>query len=356
MNDFTYHERKIVEPLHNTRLGIIHLDHVANPCTMVIKSHNGKTLSPEKFDLYGNPIFSEEAFELYRFQMNFKRNIDNPADVDLNVDIYYDPAQIDTTCRNFDTISGIEKSLNDLNSFTEMLKKRALFYAVTHKSLKEYLVFNNLILTTLGGIQRSIEDFTYIKKPGKKCVRTSNIRPIPSLSTPSRVLIPDDTQKCPCCGKTFSLSDVVDDNLELVNSKIAHKHCAENYQYYRDLSFLLNDIFDEAYGEQFEIPSYYVEFYKCPYMSIIVKTKYGDIKIGKLGKFNISIEWQENFAPFSIAIFNSENVTKWVGTETLSKTTKAGKLPCENVKRGIQAWSKDDAIHYLKLVFKKVRT
>ena len=53
----------------------------------------------------------------------------------------------------------------------------------------------------------------------------------------------------------------------------------------------------------------------------------------------ISIEWQENFKPFDMnQIFASEDVTKWA----------------ENGKRGIHAWSIENAGKYLAKVNKAV--
>lgn len=110
---------------------------------------------------------------------------------------------------------------------------------------------------------------------------------------------------------------------------------------------LMDIVYDEAPFDL--LPNGYCNQECCKHIPWLkFHTPDGDIVIG-WRKRVISIEWQENFKPFDMAVFNKENVTKWEGDNNIYKTIKKGQART-NVKRGIHAWGENKAYEYLKKI------
>ena len=336
----------------NNLWGQISLKYLANPKTMEITCQ-GEPLIPERFNIYGEPIFSEETAMLYTWKgRELSRNDKNSSSF-LPVEVHYEKQEFTTSWTEFDTVQGIENSLRSLTAFHEMLNNRRLWHKAKNKYLKEFVVLGRYYLDIFGQVLTITKADITSKVVPKVCSLDDFKRLLSEdgyFSSSFSSLIPRKGDVCPCCGKKFTMTDLrKGTSFDLVNGKIAHETCKKNYYHHREIDKISRCLVDLVYDEKpkFDLlPNGY--WPDCDYIPwFLFHTSDGDILIG-WRKRVISIEWQENFKPFDMAIFNSENVTKWCGDAGISyKRIRAGTLPtC--AKRGIHAWGTEKAIEYLR--------
>ena len=320
-------------------IGHITLDKLAIPETVKV-TLLGETIIPESFDLYGHPNFTEEQGMLYKFkEEEFKRQ-NGGEYTPLNAEIIYEERDFDVPRSTFDTIKGIQKSLNTLSDLNEMLQNRRKFRK-THEgqSLNEYMIFGCFWLDQFGQIM-SIEKAAKGKLKINGDVEDyktfcSNNSEGFTLTTGGYV-IPTADSVCPCCAKTFTIDDIKNNPCVYVDGKVYHDSCWRNYRKLTEIDKFTRQLMSMLYKEsdyQFELlPNGYCSQDCCSHIPwFLFHTIDGDIKIG-WRKRVISIEWQENYKPFDMnELFGTENVTKWE----------------EGGKRGIHAWGKDPALEYL---------
>ena len=106
------HETRRIELVGNSSndiWGHISLKYLADPKTMKITCQ-GETLIPKSFNIYGEPIFSEETAMLYTWRgRELSRNVKNLSSY-LPVEVSYEKREFTVPWTEFDTIEGIESS------------------------------------------------------------------------------------------------------------------------------------------------------------------------------------------------------------------------------------------------------
>lgn len=344
-------ERKKIERVTDgTRSwGRIELDHLAIPETVEV-TVLGERLVPESFNIYGWPRFTEEATSLFKWREDEIRRWPNSENYSLKAKISYEERIFNVPRRLFDTVEGIEKSLGDLESFNQMLCNRRLFRA-TGKELKEFVVFGNYWLDKFGQVWTCNTTEGFRKTVPKVITKRKFSLMAEDVIYCFGDYIPEAGSTCPCCGKEFTIKDVAYGRFGVVKGKICHDKCRRKYEHYREIDRLARMIVDIVYDKpQYELlPNGYCHKECCEHIPWLkFHTSDGDIIIG-WRKRVISIEWQENFKPFDMAVFNDENVTKWIGDDNIYKAIPKGTTET-NVKRGIHAWGSDKAYEYLKKI------
>ena len=350
------HETRHIELVGNSSndtWGHISLKYLADPKTMKITCQ-GETLIPESFNIYGEPIFSEETALLYTWRgRELSRNAENLSSY-LPVEVSYEKREFTVPWTEFDTIEGIESSLKNLGTFHKMLDYRRLWHKARNKYLNEFIVLGRYYLDIFG----QVLTITETEIPAKDVPKVCSVFYYKSLLSKNgftssyRALVPKKGDVCPCCGKKFTMTDLRKNvSFDLVNGKIAHETCKKTYYHHLEIDKLTRCLVDLVYDEKpkFDLlpNGYWPGLVYIPWF--LFHTSNGDILIG-WRKRVISIEWQENFKPFDMAIFSSEDVTKWCGDIGIQfKHFDSGILPT-NVKRGIHAWGVDKAIEYLRMV------
>lgn len=331
------------------RWGRIRLSHLAIPETVEV-TILGEKLIPESFDIYGWPIFTEEAVELFRWKENEIRRLLGEDEFRLKANILYEEKIFEISRREFDTIKGIEKCLGDLQTFNQMLNNRKIF-ASTGKQLNEFVVFGNYWLDKFGRVRTCNTGEIFRKSIPKVMTKRRFSLMAKDIKYSYSTNMPNKESACPCCGKKFTIEDIAYGKIGIIKNKMCHDGCRKEYERYREVDKLSRGIVDFVYmNVPVEvIPNGYCcdeDWEHIPWLEI--HTPNGDIIIGQKEEW-ISIEWQENFKPFDMSIFNDEYEIKWLGDVKIYKTIPKGNVE-KNVKRGIYALGKDKACEYLKRV------
>lgn len=333
-----FNERKTISLCRDltSSFGHIKLTHLAKPETMEI-TLEGETIIPERFNIYGEPIFSEEMTMLYEWKQDQIRRNPETKNFNLEFDISYELQDFTVSRDEFDTVEGISKSLTNLGTFRDMLNNRRLWRKYTEEKiyLNEFVVFGRYKLDVFGQVltitSENIPDLPEV------CTLDYFNSKVPQYSASFTTYIPDEGSCCPCCGKKFTIDDLRSTVFDLTNGKISHDSCRRNYYHNKEIDKISRCLVDLVYDEnpKFDLLSNgYCNRECCTHIPwFMFHTSDGDIKIG-WRKRVISIEWQENFKPFNMEIFDDENVTKWGNTGV----------------RGIHAWGTDKAYEYLKKV------
>lgn len=351
-----FNERKGIQLCgdDNSTWGHIELEHLAKPETMEI-TIQGETIIPESFDIYGQPIISKEMAMLYEWHERQVRRNPETKDFWLEAEISYEEQEFTVPREMFDTVKGIEKSLTNLTSFKEMLNNRRLWRRATGEKtyLNEFVVFGKYKLDVFGQVLE-ISNVQFVGEPNipDVCELEYFNMIAKSYSGSYGSYIPKEGTKCPCCGIKFTIDDLRNTVFGLTNGKISHDSCRRKYYHNKEIDEISRSLVDLVYDEKpkFDLlPNGYCDKECCTHIPwFLFHTSDGDIKIG-WRKRVISIEWQENFKPFDMAIFNDEEVTKWCNNSGIYKAIEAGTNPTNGI-RGIHAWGKEKAYEYLKKV------
>ena len=361
------HERLSLTPRTNGKnmYGVLKLSFPANPSTVKV-TYMGMPVNPERFSLVGSPIFSEEMTDLYLWKdyQRLHHDTDNDTDDDTDndydstiFDVMYEKMEFSVPKFEFDSIDGIRKSLKSLSSFHKMLNNRILWFINNQdKKLNEFVIYGKYVVDSYGQLQL-IKYFDSEYTMPDVCTFEYFRENVKTFSTICHPSIPESNTACPCCGKKFSISNLKKTDFGLVNGKIAHESCRKTYYHAKEINEMTSKLVDRVYGDcpDFDLlPNGYCNQDCCSHIPwFCFHTSDGDIVIG-WRKRVISIEWQENFKPFDMAIFNGENVTKWCENFShIPKSINHGVLNTTG-KRGIHAWGREKAIEYLKKVHNAV--
>ena len=349
------HERLSLTPYGDGQNmhGILRLSFPANPSTVKV-SYMGMPVAPERFSLAGSPIFSEEMTDLYLWKDYQRVYHDFKPDPNSTIfDVTYEKMNFTVPKSEFDSFNGIWKSLKSLSSFNEMLNNRKLWCLNNKgKKLNEFVIYGKYVLDCFGQILFINYFYNQYTMPNV-CTYEYFKDNVKTFSTSHKPVIPKTNTSCPCCGKNFSINDLRNTVFGLVNGKVAHESCRKTYYHSKSINDMTNLLMDKVYNEcpDFDLlPNGYCNQDCCSHVPwFCFHTSDGDIIIG-WRKHVISIEWQENFKPFDMAIFNGENVTKWCENFShIPKSIDHGILTTTG-KRGIHAWGREKAYEYLKKV------
>ncbi|MBQ2835311.1 MAG: hypothetical protein IJE68_00520 [Clostridia bacterium] len=236
-------------------------------------------------------------------------------------------------------MDGITSGIKDLESLNKLLRDRVIYNKLLGGGkLNKYVIFGRYYLDEFGQVWTLGEQYEIPGMPIACTQSTFNqiyntVKPDKFASWEGVCAIPSKADNCPWCTKEFTIEDVKTGRFDTINGKIAHRECAKQYEHEREIDRIIHQIMEFIYedGLTFELlPNGYCSQPCCAHKPwFLCHTPDGDIEIG-WRKRVISIEWKDNFKPFDMSIFESEDVTKW--------------------KRGIHAWGSDKAYEYIKKV------
>lgn len=324
-------------------VGYIDLDKIAYPDTVKVFLQ-GFEIFPYSYNYLGHPIFTEEQAKIAFFKQNKLCREKNDANFVLKAKVYYSEKPFDIDRATFDSIDGIRNSFQSLSSLNEMLNNRKR-YLFTHpgEKLNKFVLFERYILDEMGNVfsiypkNRNIVIFSKTIEPFSDFLKRNN----QIVYSFKGYAIPKDSSICSCCGKPLSIEDIIFYPCFYSDGKYYHESCWIEYTKYKEIDdftqLLMNYVYKKCdYTFQLLPNRYWGGIYHIPWF--LFRTIDGDIVMGRRKKV-ISIEWQSNYKSFDFnKLFLSENVTKWIDNKT----------------RGIHAWSKEDAIRYLRLVVKSL--
>lgn len=313
-----------IRKFRGSNLGIIRLNDLAYPDEKKIKILiNGIEIKPIAFDTYGHPIISESNFIYYQA---IKANADRKSETFLT-EVFYDKMPFCISRRTFDTKESISDAASDnnLKALKELLeqRKRAAFLK---KELNEFILFNRYVLAKNGHVyllNEALENNDIVIE-----IDDSN-----KYSWTKEVHIPGINDACAICGEKFSIEDVKN-GIIVENEKAEKVHCKCQNDFTKAVELqTASQIIDAVYEGRpaVSIREEWDEEDKKLKVWYEFKTIHGTISI-RFKRKVIVLEWHNNFKPFNMSIFDNERVTKY--------------------DRGIHAWSKDDAIHYLMMAKK----
>ena len=317
--------------------GWIELQHMADPQSVIV-SLCGERLYPKKFNIFGEPIFTEEVCDLFEWK---ERALErrHGKDFRLTALVTYDGSKVHINPHEVNSLDGITRSIQDLKSLNQLLKDRRIYKRqLENGKLNEYVIFGRYRLDEFGQVWTLGEQYEVHGMP-LACTQNefdeayNKVKPNEWVSWGGVCNIPEEDESCPWCTKKFTIDDVKNGRFGVINGKIAHLQCAKQYEHEREIDKIIRRIMELVYEDEltFDIlPNGYCNQPCCAHKPwFLCHTPDGDIEIG-WRKRVISIEWKENFKPFDMSIFDSEDVTKW--------------------KRGIHAWGNDKAYEYIKKV------
>lgn len=351
-------------------LGYLELKHLPVPGSIVVYLQ-GQLIEPETFDEYGNPIISEEMTKLFTAKKRIACRNDpknNPTE-DIYARVCYEPMEFTIPQDEFDSVYGIEKSLKNLKDFNTMLANRRRYLKAfgDKVSLSEYIIWGRYILGVKGEIYdwkgsikntstNEVEILTNLKEIHElpdvceTSILNTFLKDNEILSYGLPVYIPTTESICPICGRKISMYDFRTKTFLRTNGKYCHEKCLDEYN--KELQFeRIIDLIDEVYDGT---PKYTIvenKSFEC--LTLSFETPDGNIEIqDSFG--SVAIEWQENFKPFDMAIFEKEQELKWWCKNDNDPVFLGYDIP-KNIfnknKRGILArHNYDKASIYLSLV------
>lgn len=306
--------------------GLLELSKLPIPGSITVYLQ-GQLIEPESFDEYGNPILSIEMTEYFttRHQLLCRNNPEDNTSEDIYARVSYEVMDFTAPQDEFDSVRGIQKSLDSLEAFNKMLTNRRCYLKAfgDKASLSEYIVWGRYILDKAG----KIHDWSgTIKNTSTNTLKTAQfleeIRKLPDVCQISilssflqkdeivcygpSIYVPKTDAICPICGRKISMYDLRVREFSTLNGKSCHRNCF--YDYEEQLSIgRITSLIDEIYDEKIK---YKITERNISSITLLFETPDGGIEIqDTLGL--VAIEWKENYKPFDIAIFNNEKELKW---------------------------------------------
>lgn len=354
----------------NKHLGCLELKHLPVPGSISVYLQ-GHLIEPESFDEYGNPIISEEMTKLFtaRKQLACRNDSKNNPTEDIYARVCYESMEFTVPNDEFDSVYGIQKSLESLADFNTMLANRRRYLKAfgDKASLSEYIILGRYILDSNGEIYdwngniknintNKFEIIPYLKEIRKLpdvcqiSILNNFLKDDEIISYGAPFHVPAADSICPICGRKISMYDIKTKNFLRISGKSCHEKCLDEYN--KELQFKrLIDLIDQVYDGN---PKYtIVENKDFELLTLSFETPDGNIHIeDSFG--SVAIEWQENFKPFDMAIFEKEQELKWWSKNDKDPVFLGYDIPkniFNNNKRGILArHDYDKASRYLQLV------
>lgn len=314
--------------------GQIELRHMADPKSVIV-SLCGQRLYPADFNIFGWPVFTKEVCDLFDWKEDSLKRV-HGKDYRLTALVTYDGANIHIDPRAVDSMEGIENEIKDLKSLNKLLRDRVIYGKSSNGGrLNNYVIFGRYWLDEFAQVwtlreQDEIPSMPMVSTKNEFDRIYNDVKPDEFASWGFGCAIPNEGDSCPWCTKKFTIEDVKTGRFDIINGKVAHSECMKQYEHEREIDKVIRQIMEVIYrdGLTFELlPNGYCNRPCCAHKPwFLCHTPDGDIEIG-WRKRVISIEWKDNFKPFDMSIFDSEDVTKW--------------------ERGIHAWGDNKAYEYL---------
>lgn len=278
--------------------GSLWLEKLAVPETVKV-TVNGEEVVPTGFDIYGQPLFTKEQCELIEFKEEALRREMNDPNYELKAEVQYEEKMFDVPRTNFDSVNGIQESLQSLSTLSKMLKNRKIYHKAYPKDmLNEFVLFGYIKLECADGVSfttdrtqftADVEIFQYFKNRNEQTCMFGQ----------SAYTIPAPHSVCPCCGQTITIHDVKNNPCVKAHGKVYHERC---WQQFRKLSEI--DFFTSVISGTYSFTEFKFDFRekegKEPYYSeAVFHTVDGDVKISRYGEFT-EIKWLDNYKPFDL--------------------------------------------------------
>lgn len=125
----------------NGERGSLWLKKLAIPETVKV-TVNGEKVVPAGFDIYGQPVFSKEQCKMIEFKEEALRREKNDPNYELKAEVQYEDKMFDVPRTNFDSVNGIQESLESLSTLSQLIKNRKIFHKAYPKDmLNEFVLF-----------------------------------------------------------------------------------------------------------------------------------------------------------------------------------------------------------------------
>lgn len=326
-------ERHSIKKFRDTNLGIVRLNKLADSNKDMKIFIGDKQVWPIGFDTYGHPIISESNFAYYlaKKQNTERRGESLVPTIEYEEKVFcmrseaYDAEEAFIRALEAKDAKEDEKDKIALKNLKQVLNYRK-HAAFCKKEMHTFVLYGHYVLASNGHV--------YILKESKEVYDKEVVMVDPeTISYTEEIHIPSERDTCGICGKKFTIKDVENFSISInENSVKTHINCFKELKVeteHQTASQIIDAVYDGRPESRVE-SEYDTEKSKIRNW-FIYKTNQGTIKISFKTKV-IVIEWEDNFKPFNMSIFDGERVTKY--------------------DRGIHAWSKDDAIRYVAMAKK----
>lgn len=296
-------ERKRLKILqcNNSEYGIVELSKPAKAETVQV-TYNQKTIIPESFNIFGEPIFSKEmTYCILGEEAFLSRNSEDITEVFLDISYEVQPFSFDN--EKYNTLGGITHCLKDFKSLHDLLTNRLFAVRYCELPLDVFILFGKYELNQFGLFLY----LDYMRKPN-----LPSVVKIPKPRHPSGypVSIPHSNERCSCCCKEITIDDFKKNSFYFVNDKFYHTSCIKEFCTNYDIYHISNAIGHDVYNQKIKFDTIHHDISQYGFdediPKYIIYTPDGDIIVGT--KFNsYYIEWQNNFKPFDISILENDN-------------------------------------------------
>lgn len=221
--------------------GLISLKHLAKPESITVYL-NDCFVTPEGFDIYGQPIISEEMCMF--FACKYHETIQKYPDFfnsEVPAVVVYEPDIFSVPKSDFDSIEGIVRSLENLETFNQMLINRKRYLKsltkepvslqeyIKSKHLDEFVIWKRFILDRFSNIFRIETDIQIPFIPDVCDLEFFNFRTENINYAYGSAIIPSAGSVCPICGSKFTTLDLQSRGITQINNKNCHDNCKEEY-------------------------------------------------------------------------------------------------------------------------------
>ena len=236
-----YSEKSNIKPWKRfeggEKLAIVELMRIADTKTIEIYLDlTGERLYPIDFNVWGEPIFSNEVCKRILYEEECLKQIYR-EDFQHFVTVKYDELEIDVSIFNV-TEPIVSEKIKDLNSFNEFIRDRTLFLCKPgHEKLEDLMIYGRYLFTGNGHRMTVATEFLNDKLRSIPYVctleeferRINRVYPYNELVWRDGQLIPKEGECCPFCTKKFSIKDVADGQIGVMKHKMVHYSCAKRF-------------------------------------------------------------------------------------------------------------------------------
>lgn len=202
-----------------------------------------KEIFPMSYDLNGDPIFSNEQYEMYRHLEYTMKHVVS-SNCELNVTAIYDG--IDACNSNaIDSIDALKNACTNFRDLIFVLNARHEFVKrFPDITLQEFVLYGRYVLTKTGRVltfpkNSKLENFSLKTVQYFKSHKLNNLDLVDN-----EYIIPHPHSICPCCAKKLqSIDELSKKHWIVINDKTYHESCYKAYKFEEQYAKLLY-IFD----------------------------------------------------------------------------------------------------------------
>lgn len=232
MNCTEWAEMKIFTNKNGIDFGLVELKKIPDPKNLFV-TLDGKRIYPCSYTELGYPLFPIEIYERYLWLVK-ARDL-KKADSSKVIHVEYFTLPYYPKNDEINTIKSIGGKIKEIELLRKLITDRKIYGAEYGTfTLDEFIIWGKYRLNPNGNVEELVGAYD-TKRLGDVCIAHDfydyvKMRYGVELTEWKKVLIPEKTDMCPWCTKYFNIDYVKNGMLDVINGKVAHHECAEEYK------------------------------------------------------------------------------------------------------------------------------